>query len=87
MRKASGTKLPRQLARRNSGYAETYLCMDGNLYHEGNKTMKYIAPRITDVSAATSAIQSGIEKGALSADNVHPEQGMNATAPGYEADE
>ncbi len=49
--------------------------------------MKYIAPRITNVSVATSAIQSGIEKGALSADNVHPEQGMNATAPGYEADE
>jgi len=49
--------------------------------------MKYIVPTITTVSNATSAIQSGIEKSALSADNVHPEQGMNATAPGYEADE
>jgi len=49
--------------------------------------MKYIAPAIKTVVAASSLIQLGAEKESNFADSVHPEQGMNATATGYEADE
>jgi hypothetical protein len=55
-------------------------------YRKATK-MKYTPPSVKTVSFAASTIQAGIEKPGFSGDSVHPDQGMNATAPGYEADE
>lgn len=49
--------------------------------------MKYSKPEIERTCLAVTAIQNHIQKAGNTQDVPHPEQGMNATATAYEADE